>query len=166
MSSQNKIFTWEQALEWRKMMKKSHKSVVFTNGCFDILHAGHVAYLEEASKLGDALIVALNSDDSVRALEKSPARPLQSEFGRSRVMAALEFVSAVIIFSEPTPKEVIEYLTPDTLVKGADYSIENIVGADWVLSHGGTVKTIEFLPGFSTSSIEKKILAEHGLDRH
>lgn len=166
MVSQDKIFTWEQALQWRNSMKTANKKVVFTNGCFDILHAGHVAYLEEASRLGDALIVALNSDESVKALEKSPARPLQSEYGRSRVMAALGFVSAVIVFSEPTPKEIIEFLTPDILVKGADYSIENIVGADWVISHGGDVKTIEFLPGFSTSSIEKKILAEHGLDRH
>lgn len=165
MNSQSKILHWDQALLWRKEMAQGNKKVVFTNGCFDIIHAGHVAYLEEASLLGDALIVAINSDSSVKALEKSPARPLQSEYSRARVMASLGFVAAVVVFSEPTPKEIIEFLTPDVLVKGADYSIENIVGANWVMQHGGEVKTIEFLPGFSTSAIEKKILAEHGLDR-
>ena len=165
MNSQSKILNWNEALQWRNEMANQNKKVVFTNGCFDIIHAGHVADLEEASLLGDALIVAINSDSSVKALEKSPARPLQSEYSRARVMASLGFVAAVVVFSEPTPKEIIEYLTPDVLVKGADYSIENIVGANWVMQHGGEVKTLEFLPGFSTSAIEKKILAEHGLDR-
>jgi rfaE bifunctional protein nucleotidyltransferase chain/domain len=136
--------------------------MVFTNGCFDILHAGHVHYLEAASQLGDGLLVALNTDESVHRLEKSPARPLQSSNSRSRVMAALGFVTGVVLFNEDTPKEIIEYITPHILVKGADYAIENIVGANWVLQHGGEVKTLEFVPGYSTTQIEKKILAAHG----
>jgi rfaE bifunctional protein nucleotidyltransferase chain/domain len=136
--------------------------MVFTNGCFDILHAGHVHYLEAASQLGDGLLVALNTDESVQRLEKSPARPLQSSNSRSRVMAALGFVTGVVLFNEDTPKEIIEYITPHILVKGADYAIENIVGANWVLQHGGEVKTLEFVPGYSTTQIEKKILAAHG----
>lgn len=144
-------------------IKSQGKKIVFTNGCFDILHAGHVQYLEEASQLGDFLIVALNTDESVQRLDKSPARPLQNEYSRTHVMASLGFVSAVVLFNEDTPKEIIELITPDVLVKGADYTIENIVGADWVIQHGGIVKTIEFLPGFSTSAIERKIIQTHQL---
>jgi len=145
------------------LVKSQGKKVVFTNGCFDILHAGHVKYLEEAAHLGDFFVVALNTDESVQRLDKSPARPLQSEFSRTNVMASLGFVDAVVLFNEDTPKELIEIITPDILVKGADYTIENIVGADWVIQHGGTVKTIEFLPGFSTSAIERKIIETHKL---
>lgn len=145
------------------LVKSQGKKIVFTNGCFDILHAGHVKYLEEASLLGDFFIVALNTDESVQRLDKSPARPLQNEFSRTHVMASLGFVDAVVLFNEDTPKEIIELITPDILVKGADYTIENIVGADWVLKHGGEVKTIEFLPGFSTSAIERKIIETHKL---
>lgn len=144
-------------------LKKNNKKIVFTNGCFDILHAGHVQYLEEASQLGDFLIVALNTDESVQRLDKSPARPLQNEYSRSHVMASLGFVGAVVLFNEDTPKEIIELITPNVLVKGADYQIANIVGADWVLKHGGEVKTIEFLPGYSTTAIEKKIITAHQL---
>jgi rfaE bifunctional protein nucleotidyltransferase chain/domain len=144
-------------------VKSQGKKIVFTNGCFDILHAGHVKYLEEASQLGDFFVVAINTDESVQRLEKSPARPLQNEFSRTHVMASLGFVDAVVLFNEDTPKEIIEIMTPDILVKGADYTIENIVGADWVIKHGGAVKTIEFLPGFSTSAVEKKIIETHKL---
>ncbi len=145
------------------LVKSQGNKVVFTNGCFDILHAGHVKYLEEAAQLGDFLVVALNTDESVQRLDKSPARPLQNEFSRTNVMASLGFVDAVVLFNEDTPKEIIEIITPDILVKGADYTIENIVGADWVIQHGGIVKTIEFLPGFSTSAIERKIIETHQL---
>ena len=145
------------------LVKSQGKKIVFTNGCFDILHAGHVKYLEEASQLGDFFVVALNTDESVQRLDKSPARPLQNEFSRTHVMASLGFVDAVVLFNEDTPKEIIEIMTPDILVKGADYTIENIVGADWVIKHGGAVKTIEFLPGFSTSAIERKIIETHKL---
>jgi len=155
----NNIQLSEQTKEW----KTTGKKIVFTNGCFDILHAGHVQYLEEASELGDFLIVALNTDESVQRLDKSPARPLQNEYSRSHVMASLGFVGAVVLFNEDTPKNIIEFITPDVLVKGADYEISNIVGADWVLKHGGQVKTIEFLPGYSTTAIEKKIIAANKL---
>ena len=157
-----KIWTWDQAKEQIAQFRAACKKMVFTNGCFDILHAGHVHYLEAASQLGDGLLVALNTDESVQRLEKSPARPLQSSNSRSRVMAALGFVTGVVLFNEDTPKEIIEYITPHILVKGADYAIENIVGADWVLQHGGEVKTLEFVQGYSTTQIEKKILAAHG----
>ena len=158
-----KIWTWDQAKDQIAQFRAAGKKMVFTNGCFDILHAGHVHYLEAASQLGDGLLVALNTDESVQRLEKSPARPLQSSNSRSRVMAALGFVTGVVLFNEDTPKEIIEYITPHILVKGADYAIENIVGADWVLQHDGEVKTLEFVPGYSTTQIEKKILAAHGL---
>ena len=162
-NSANKIWDSSSIESKISLVKSQGKKIVFTNGCFDILHAGHVKYLEEASQLGDFFIVALNTDTSVQRLDKSPARPLQSEFSRTHVMASLGFVDAVVLFNEDTPKEIIEILTPDILVKGADYNIENIVGADWVIEHGGTVKTIEFLPGFSTSAIERKIIETHQL---
>lgn len=158
-----KIWTWDQAKDAIAQFRAVGKKMVFTNGCFDILHAGHVHYLEAASLLGDGLLVALNTDESVQRLEKSPARPLQSSSSRVRVMAALGFVTGVVLFNEDTPKEIIEFITPHILVKGADYSIENIVGAEWVLQHGGEVKTLDFVPGYSTTQIEKKILAAHGL---
>lgn len=159
--TKHKIWTWDEAKSRIEQFQQMGKKMVFTNGCFDILHAGHVHYLEAAAELGDGLLVALNTDESVQRLEKSPARPLQSETSRSHVMAALGFVTGVVLFNEDTPKEIIEYITPHILVKGADYSIENIVGADWVIQHGGEVKTLEFLPGYSTTQIEKKILAAH-----
>ena len=161
--TQNKIWTWDQAKSVVDRFREEGKKMVFTNGCFDILHAGHVHYLEAAAQLGDGLLVALNTDESVQRLDKSPARPLQSEFSRSHVMAALGFVTGVVLFNEDTPKEIIEHITPHILVKGADYAIENIVGAQWVIKHGGEVKTLEFLPGYSTTQIEKKILASRGL---
>ncbi len=136
----------------------TNQKIVFTNGCFDIIHAGHIDYLEKASQLGDFFIVAINSDDSVRRLEKSPARPLQSEYSRTRVMASFSFVDAVVIFDEDTPKQIIETITPDILVKGGDYNIQDIVGYEWVTKNGGTVTTIPFLEGYSTTAIEMKIL--------
>ncbi len=156
--TEQKIWSRDEAQSKAAAVKQAGKRLVFTNGCFDIMHAGHVAYLQEAAGLGNFLLVAVNSDDSIRRLEKSPARPLQNEFSRSRVMAALSFVDAVIVFDEDTPKELIADVMPDVLVKGADYKIEDIVGAKEVLANGGDVKTIAFLPGFSTSAIEKKIL--------
>jgi rfaE bifunctional protein nucleotidyltransferase chain/domain len=156
-----KIWARAEAAEKAEALRKAGKKIVFTNGCFDILHAGHVAYLQEAASLGDLLIVGLNTDNSVKRLEKSPARPLQNEYSRSRVMAALGCVAAVVLFDEDTPKELIEEIVPAVLVKGADYLPENIAGAEFVLNHGGKVQTIAFLPGFSTSAIEKKILEAH-----
>lgn len=136
--------------------KKEGKEVVFTNGCFDILHLGHVDYLEKARELGDKLIVGLNTDDSVKRL-KGSERPLNNEDSRGRLIAALEFVDAVVFFSEDTPKELIETLCPDILVKGNDYLAENIVGADFVIKNGGRVETITLVDGYSTTNIVDKI---------
>jgi rfaE bifunctional protein nucleotidyltransferase chain/domain len=130
--------------------------VVFTNGCFDLLHLGHVDYLEKAKQLGDKLIVAVNTDASVSRL-KGPERPLQDEMSRARIMASLLFVDTVILFDEETPYELIKTVLPDILVKGDDYVIQNIVGQDIVLENGGEVKTIQLVKGYSTSGIVNKI---------
>ena len=130
--------------------------VVFTNGCFDILHVGHVTYLEDAKAQGDKLIVAINSDESVRKL-KGEERPLNHENDRAKVLAALGFVDAVIIFSEDTPLNLITELNPDVLVKGGDWPVDKIVGADHVLRNGGEVKSLPFVSGYSTSATIEKI---------
>lgn len=140
------------------LWRMKNEKIVFTNGCFDILHLGHVAYLQSAAQLGTKLVLGLNSDSSIQQLGKSKSRPLQNELSRSHVMAALECVSAVVIFNESTPLELIRLCNPHVLVKGADYSIENIVGASEVLANHGEVKTIEFIAGYSTTAIEKKII--------
>ena len=138
--------------EWHK----NNFKVVFTNGCFDILHLGHVDYLEKASALGDRMVIGINTDASVKKL-KGPERPVNNEYARARILAALEFVHAVILFGEDTPYELIGIVKPDILVKGNDYSPENIVGADIVLSNGGEVKTIPLVEGYSTTSIISKL---------
>ncbi|MBS3915281.1 MAG: D-glycero-beta-D-manno-heptose 1-phosphate adenylyltransferase [Bacteroidetes bacterium] len=158
---QNKIWNRYDATSKVDTLKKQGKKIVFTNGVFDILHAGHVSYLADTKALGDILIVGVNSDDSVRRLGKSPARPLQSELSRSAVIASLQWVDAAIVFDEDTPLELISELVPDVLVKGSDYNQTNIAGAEIVLQHGGTVTTINLLPGYSTTAIEKKILSEN-----
>jgi len=159
----DKIVTMDIAQAIVKNWQIQGEKVVFTNGCFDILHAGHVHYLEEAKQLGNKLVVGLNTDQSVQRLDKSPARPIQSQDSRAMVLAALESVSLVVLFDEDTPKELIETLNPNILVKGADYQIDQIVGGSHVIGNGGEVKTLEFLPGYSTSKIEQKILKSHGV---
>ena len=161
MKLRDKIVSAAVAQSIIKQWQSEGQKVVFTNGCFDILHAGHVHYLEEARNLGNQLVVGLNTDQSVQRLDKSPARPIQSETSRSMVLAALESVSLVVLFDEDTPKELIELLCPNILVKGADYQVDQIVGGLFVIEHGGEVKTLEFLKGYSTSSIEQKILKSH-----
>jgi len=136
-------------------LKLQNKRSVFTNGCFDILHAGHVEYLQKARALGDLLIVGLNSDQSVSRL-KGALRPVQPSFDRARILASLACVDYIIIFEEDTPIETIRSIKPDILVKGADYSLENTIGAKEVLSWGGSVEHITLLPGRSTSSIIQK----------
>lgn len=136
--------------------KKEGKSIVFTNGCFDILHLGHVDYLEKASELGDKLVIGLNTDSSVRKL-KGPERPVNDEITRSRILAALQFVDAVILFEEDTPLDLIRQVKPDILVKGDDYTVQTIVGADIVIENGGAVKTIPLVKGYSTSNVISKI---------
>lgn len=132
------------------------EKVVFTNGCFDLLHRGHVDYLAKAADTGNKLIIGVNTDASVRKL-KGAARPIQDEDSRMQILASLQCVDAVILFDEDTPYELIKAIGPDVLVKGSDYKPENIVGYDIVTAKGGEVKTIDFIPGFSTSAIEKKI---------
>lgn len=154
--SASKILSIDELLKQRMLWKKNGEMVVFTNGCFDILHLGHVDYLEKSREKGDRLIVALNTDASVRKL-KGEERPINNEEARARLMASLQFVDAVIYFSEQTPKEIIETLYPDILVKGDDYLAENIVGSDFVIARGGRVETIPLVKGFSTSSIIDKI---------
>jgi len=128
------------------------KKLVFTNGCFDILHLGHITYLAKARQLGDALVIGLNSDASVRRL-KGPTRPVNNQDARAHLLAALECVDYVVVFEEDTPYNVITKVQPDVLVKGGDYTIDNIVGADFVMQRGGQVLTIPFVDGFSTTSI-------------
>jgi rfaE bifunctional protein nucleotidyltransferase chain/domain len=135
------------------------RKIVFTNGCFDILHPGHVAYLEEAYQLGDFLVVGLNSDNSVKTLNKGKNRPIQNQVARGLVLAGLACVNAVIVFDEETPAQLIAEVNPDILVKGGDYKIEEVVGADFVISKGGKVEILKFVEGYSTSAIEKKILS-------
>ena len=136
--------------------KKEGKTVAFTNGCFDILHAGHIASLLQASQEGDKLIVALNADVSVRKL-KGDNRPVNHEAARATVMAALGMVDAVTIFSEPTPKELIVAIKPDVLVKGGDYKVDDIAGAKEVIQWGGKVVINPIVEGFSTTSIIEKM---------
>lgn len=155
--TEHKIVTLAQGIELRKQWKANGEKVVFTNGCFDILHLGHVDYLEKSSEFGTRLIVAVNSDASVRSLEKGVERPVNSEYARARLIAALGFVSMVIIFGESTPLELIQSLSPDVLVKGDDYTIETIVGAKEVIAAGGEVKTIALVPDYSTTKIIQKL---------
>lgn len=151
-----------QVLARQELLKKVQQErsklgpIVFTNGCFDILHVGHIRYLTQARALGATLIVGLNSDASVRGL-KGPERPLQTEEDRAEVLAALEAVSFVTIFGEETPLKLIEAIAPDVLVKGGDWAPDKIVGSQFVLDHGGQVKSLPFVAGRSTSSVVEKI---------
>jgi D-beta-D-heptose 7-phosphate kinase/D-beta-D-heptose 1-phosphate adenosyltransferase len=140
----------------RHDLKRQGRKIVFTNGCFDVLHFGHVHYLLQAKELGDILVIGLNSDDSVRRL-KGPTRPINGEKERAFVLAALACVDYVVVFDEDTPKELIETVRPDVLVKGGDYTLDNIVGADFVTQNGGTVTTIPFVEGFSSTRIIEKL---------
>jgi D-beta-D-heptose 7-phosphate kinase/D-beta-D-heptose 1-phosphate adenosyltransferase len=157
----NKIFTdFNSFNEVLKIWKRDNEKVVFTNGCFDIIHHGHVDSLIKCAKLGTKLIVGLNSDVSVKIL-KGEGRPIIDEMGRAQVLAAFEFVDAVIIFNEETPAEIIAKIIPDVLVKGKQYEIHEIAGHDTVLENGGEVVTLELVPGISTSDIIQKIKTLH-----
>lgn len=152
----NKIYSLEDAINLVKNWKSTDNKVVFTNGCFDIVHLGHIDYLEKARNLGTKLVLGLNTDASVNRL-KGPTRPVVNEYARARMMAAFEFVDAVILFDEPTPLTLIEAIKPDILVKGDDYTVETIVGSDFVISNGGEVKTISLVKGYSTTKLIEKI---------
>ena len=157
MTGSSKLMSRSAALEKVRFWQASGKKVVFSNGCFDILHAGHVEYLEAARKLGDVLLIGLNSDASVSRL-KGSSRPICCEADRATVLSALHVVDALTIFDEDTPEELIGSLLPDILVKGADWAVELIAGAQAVLDHGGAVLTIPLLEGRSTSTIIEKII--------
>lgn len=157
-----KLFSREACVEWRRTARGR---VVFTNGVFDLLHPGHVDVLRHARALGDALVVGLNTDDSVRRLGKGPDRPVRGELDRAYVLAALEVVDAVTLFDEDTPLELIRALQPDVLVKGGDYSPGTVVGADLVRARGGDVVIVPLTPGQSTTSIIAKLRASHSQDR-
>jgi D-glycero-beta-D-manno-heptose 1-phosphate adenylyltransferase len=154
----DKIVNLEKALVRLKTYRERGKKIVFTNGCFDILHPGHVDYLSQARDLGDVLVLGLNTDASVQRLHKAPNRPVNDEFARATVLAALACIDMVIFFNEDTPYELIDSIRPDVLVKGNDYTIEQVVGHDIVQSYGGSVITIPLLEGYSTSAIIQKIL--------
>jgi rfaE bifunctional protein nucleotidyltransferase chain/domain len=156
MASADKIRSLPQAMIWRAGQAGP---VVFTNGVFDLLHAGHVELLEAARSEGQALIVGLNSDGSVRRLGKGPERPVSDQSARARVLAGLAAVDCVVLFEEETPLQLIQALTPDVLVKGAEYSRDRIVGADWVESRGGRIVRVPLVPGFSTTALLERFRA-------
>lgn len=151
-----KIFTADRILYQCKIWRSAGKKIVFTNGCFDLLHAGHIEYLSKASDLGDEMIIGLNSDSSVRKL-KGPDRPVNNGQARALVLASLLFVSAVVVFDEETPYNLIAAIRPDFLVKGADYNPEEIAGHDIVTSGGGKVVTIPLTVGYSTTELISRI---------
>lgn len=148
--------TLAKAAEKRERLRDRGTQVVFTNGCFDILHEGHLHLLGEAKNQGDYLVVGLNSDDSVNRL-KGDSRPVMDETARSKILNAVEYVDDTVVFDEETPKTLIETLSPDVLVKGSDYEIDEIVGAEHVQSEGGTVYRVELIPGKSTTDIIESI---------
>ncbi len=151
----DKILTEAQLPATLAAWRAAGERIVFTNGCFDLLHLGHVDYLEKARALGDRLVVGLNTDASVSAIK--PGRPIQDETSRARIMAALAFVDAVVFFGEDTPLRLIELVQPDILVKGDDYAIDGIVGHELVLNRGGQVLTVPLVTGYSTSRIVAKV---------
>ena len=152
-----KIYSLDQLLMERARLRRLGRRVVFTNGCFDLIHPGHIRYLQEARRLGDALIVALNSDSSVREL-KGASRPILDQNERAEVMAALGCVDYVTIFDEPTPREIVAALLPDVLVKGGDWGVDRIVGRDEVEAAGGKVLSLPFVEGCSTTDLVERIV--------
>jgi len=153
---EHKVVTPDQLHKFLNMWRLKDQKIVFTNGCFDLLHLGHIDYLSKAADLGNRLVIGLNSDLSTSNL-KGPNRPITNEKSRASLLASLFFVDAVVLFDESTPFNLISAVKPDVLVKGADYTIDKIVGADVVLANGGEVKTIEYIDGYSTTAIEQKI---------
>jgi rfaE bifunctional protein nucleotidyltransferase chain/domain len=153
---QSKILSGDALQKALNRWRFYERKIVFTNGCFDLLHYGHVDYLSKAKDLGDVLIVGLNTDSSVKRL-KGKHRPLQNETSRAVILASLQFVDAVVLFDEDTPYNLISHIRPAVLVKGSDYKPEQIVGYDILQTYHGEVKTIDFVPGYSTSALEEKI---------
>ena len=156
-----KIYTRTDLVEQIAAHQQAGERIVFTNGCFDLLHIGHTRYLEEAKGLGDRLVVGINSDDSVRQLAKGTDRPIVPADQRAEVVAALSYVDYVTIFDEPDPLALIQALRPNILVKGGDWSTDRIVGKEFVEAQGGSVRNIPLVPDISTTAIIQRILAQH-----
>ena len=152
-----KVMTKDQLVPLLEAARTQGKRIVFTNGCFDLMHVGHTRYLQAAKDLGDLLVVAVNSDASVRSLAKAPDRPIVSEAQRAEVVSALGCVDFVILFTEPDPQSLIAALQPDVLVKGGDWAVERIVGREIVEARGGVVRTIPLVPDVSTTSLIQRI---------
>mgnify|MGYP002711985769 CR=1 FL=1 len=162
----NKVVSLENAKSLVDEWKAEDEKIVFTNGVFDLIHPGHITYLADAASFGTKLVIGLNADESVKTLSKGPARPIKDEFSRSIILAAMEFVDAVILFNDSTPLELIKSIQPHVLIKGGDYDVSEtditskkyIVGRDVVKQANGEVFVIPFLDGYSTTSLEKKII--------
>lgn len=154
-SNQARILKIDELLNLRLSLEKSEKKLVMTNGCFDLLHMGHLSYLYQARSMGDCLVVAINSDDSVKKL-KGNSRPINTLFERQQMLLSLRFIDGVISFSETTPKHIYSQIKPHILVKGGDYSPHEIIGYDDVKDSGGQVKVVNFIEGFSSTSIIQK----------
>ncbi len=152
-----KVFKRDDLSRQLNIWRMQSKKIVFTNGCFDLLHHGHIDYLSKAADMGEILVIGLNSDSSVKKLNKGSNRPIQNENDRALILSSIQFIEAIILFEEDTPLELIKMVRPDVLVKGGDWKESEIVGADVVKANGGTVTTIPFVEGYSTTSIEKKI---------
>lgn len=157
-SKRQRILTWREAADYARVLQSAGKTVVFTNGVFDLLHPGHVRYLQQARRLGDALVVGVNADESVRR-NKGPGRPLNPAAERAELLAALDCVDATVIFADDTPADVIRAIQPDVLVKGADWPADQIVGRDTVEARGGRVVLMDVAEGYSSTSIIEKIRA-------
>jgi D-beta-D-heptose 7-phosphate kinase/D-beta-D-heptose 1-phosphate adenosyltransferase len=152
-----KVMTTEQLVPLLQQARAQQKRIVFTNGCFDLMHIGHTRYLQAAKALGDLLVVGVNTDDSVRSLEKAPDRPIVQDTQRAEVLAALGCVDFVVLFAEPDPGRLIGALQPDILVKGGDWALDKIIGRDIVEARGGMVRTIPLVPGLSTTALLQRI---------
>lgn len=155
----DRIKTWKEIKKIVKENREKGLKIVFTNGCFDILHYGHVSYLDEAKSFGDLMIVGLNSDESVKRL-KGPSRPINSELDRAFVLCGLKSVDFVVVFDEDTPYDLISLIMPDVLAKGGDWNLKQIVGSELILDDGGEVVSISFREGFSTTKLIEKINEE------
>lgn len=157
----NKIFTKQNsAFATLQTWRFKEEKIVFTNGCFDIVHRGHLEYLAQASNLGHKLVMGLNTDNSVQRL-KGPNRPINDEYSRALLLASMSFIDMVIFFDEETPYDLIKFVQPDVLVKGSDYEAEDIVGYDIVKAKGGEIRTLDFIDGYSSTSIINKIINTH-----
>ena len=155
-----KVLTTAQLIPLLDQARRDKKRIVFTNGCFDLMHIGHTRYLQAAKALGDVLVVGVNSDASIKSLKKAPDRPIVGEGQRAEVVAALASVDYVVVFAEPDPLNLITAVQPDVLVKGGDWAIDRIIGREVVERRGGTVKTIPLVPGMSTTALIQRIRSQ------